>query len=210
MMKLFYMNISNSNYFSNYITNYAQFYVRIDTSKKARRNTMKKENRKLAQEKRAQERQKQEQQTKIKKFCMIGFPIAAVLLLIYLIAANPFESGSTTDDSSSANSNYTTEDTTTPTLQTDSSLIVEDGDTVNVDYVGSVDGVEFDGGNTQGYGADLTIGSGSYIDDFEDQLIGAHPGDTVNVVVTFPENYGAEELNGKEAVFVTTINGIYR
>ena len=49
----------------------------------------------------------------------------------------------------------------------------------------------------------------SYIDDFEEQLIGYHPGDTVEVVVTFPEDYGNEELNGKEAVFVTTINGIY-
>ncbi len=53
------------------------------------------------------------------------------------------------------------------------------------------------------------IGSGSYIDDFEDQLIGAHPGDTVEVTVTFPEDYGVEELNGKEAVFTVTVNGIY-
>lgn len=172
---------------------------------------MKKENRKLAQEKRAQERQKQEQQAKMKKYCMIGLPIAAVLVVLILIITNPFESNSTTaDDSASTSSDYTSEDTATPTLQTDSSLTVEDGDTVNIDYVGSVDGVEFEGGNTQGYGADLVIGSGSYIDDFEDQLIGAHPGDTVDVVVTFPENYGVDELNGKEAVFVTTVNGIYR
>lgn len=175
---------------------------------------MKKGNRKLAQEKRAQERQKQEQQAKIRKYCMIGLPIAAALLVIYLIAANPFESNGTTDDSASTSSDYTSDDTTTNdmdiTLQTDSSLTVKDGDTVNIDYVGTVDGVEFDGGNTQGYGADLTIGSGTYIDDFEEQLVGAHPGDTVDVVVTFPENYGVDELNGKEAVFVTTINGIYR
>ena len=65
------------------------------------------------------------------------------------------------------------------------------------------------GGDTQGQGTDLTIGSGSYIDDFEDQLIGAHPGDKVEVKVTFPENYGNDELNGKEATFKVTVNGIY-
>ena len=58
-------------------------------------------------------------------------------------------------------------------------------------------------------GTDLVIGSGSYIDDFEDQLIGAHPGDQVDVSVTFPEDYGVEELNGKEALFQVTVNGIY-
>ncbi len=94
-------------------------------------------------------------------------------------------------------------------LLKDTSLEVKDGDKVNIDYVGKVDGVEFEGGNTNGMGADLTIGSGSYIDDFEDQLIGAHPGDTVEVNVTFPENYGNEELNGKDAVFTVTVNGIY-
>jgi len=94
-------------------------------------------------------------------------------------------------------------------LLKDTALTVEDGDTVNIDYVGSVDGVEFEGGNTNGAGADLTIGSGSYIDDFEEQLIGSHPGDTVEVNVTFPDNYGNEELNGKDAVFTVTVNGIY-
>ena len=54
------------------------------------------------------------------------------------------------------------------------------------------------------------IGSGRYIDDFEEQLIGAHPGDEVEVTVTFPEDYGNEELNGKEAVFDVTVNGIYQ
>lgn len=93
---------------------------------------------------------------------------------------------------------------------TDSSLTVEDGDTVNIDFVGTVDGVEFSGGNTQGQGTDLVIGSGSYIDNFEEQLIGAHPGDQVTVTVTFPENYGNDALNGKEAEFAVTVNGIYK
>lgn len=56
---------------------------------------------------------------------------------------------------------------------------------------------------------DLEIGSGSYIDDFEDQLVGAHPGDEVEVTVTFPDDYGAADLAGKEAVFDVTVNGIY-
>ena len=56
----------------------------------------------------------------------------------------------------------------------------------------------------------LVIGSGSYIDDFEDQLIGAHPGDTVEVNVTFPDPYSLNtDLSGAEAVFTVTINGIY-
>ena len=65
------------------------------------------------------------------------------------------------------------------------------------------------GVSTNGTGTTLVIGSGSYIDDFEEQLIGSHPGDTVDVNVTFPENYGNEELNGKDALFKVTINGIY-
>lgn len=85
----------------------------------------------------------------------------------------------TTEDSSgtdTAGSTGTADtDTDTPSYSTDTSLTVEDGDTVNIDYVGSIDGVEFAGGSTNGAGTDLTIGSGLYIDDFEEQLIGAHP-----------------------------------
>lgn len=83
-----------------------------------------------------------------------------------------------------------------------------DGDTVNIDYVGRIDGVAFDGGDTKGSGADLTLGSGTYIDDFEDQIVGHTPGETFDVTVTFPEDYGNEDLNGKEAVFETTLNYI--
>lgn len=83
-----------------------------------------------------------------------------------------------------------------------------DGDTVNIDYVGRIDGVAFDGGNTNGNGADLTLGSGTYIDNFEDQIVGHTPGETFDVTVTFPEDYGNDDLNGKEAVFETTLNYI--
>ena len=78
---------------------------------------------------------------------------------------------------------------------------------MNINYVGTIDGVEFDGGSAENY--DLTIGSGSFIDDFETQLIGAHPGEQVNVNVTFPEQYeNNPDLAGKDATFLVTINGI--
>ena len=83
-----------------------------------------------------------------------------------------------------------------------------DGDTVNIDYVGRIDGVAFDGGDSQGKGYDLTLGSGTFIDGFEDQIVGHTPGESFDVQVTFPEDYGKEELNGKAAVFKTTLNYI--
>ncbi len=92
-------------------------------------------------------------------------------------------------------------------LSTDADLEIADGDTVNIDYVGTVDGVEFEGGNSGGTGYDLTIGSGSFIDNFEEQLIGHKPGEEVTVNVTFPEGY-SDELGGKEASFAVTVNGI--
>ena len=82
------------------------------------------------------------------------------------------------------------------------------GDTVNIDYVGSIDGVPFEGGSTEGEGADVSAGGEDYIDDFLTQIIGHNPGETFDVEVTFPEYYGNEELDGKDAVFVTTINYI--
>lgn len=85
---------------------------------------------------------------------------------------------------------------------------VKDGDVVNIDYVGTVNGEEFDGGNSNGQGYDLTIGSNTFIEGFEDQLIGHKPGETVEVNVTFPEDYTTEELAGKDAVFKTTIHYI--
>ena len=108
-----------------------------------------------------------------------------------------------------ADTTTTPEATEAPSYSTDTSLTVKDGDTVNIDYVGKIDGTAFDGGSTNGQGTDLVIGSGSYIDDFEDQLVGAHPGDEVEVTVTFPDDYHVADLAGKEAVFDVTVNGIY-
>lgn len=86
---------------------------------------------------------------------------------------------------------------------------VKDEDKVNIDYVGSIDGVEFEGGSTDGNGADLVIGSDSYIPGFEEQIIGHKVGDVFDINVTFPEEYASEDLAGKDAVFNITLNGIY-
>ena len=89
-----------------------------------------------------------------------------------------------------------------------------DGDTVNIDYVGTVDGVAFTGGTYSGY--DLTLGSGSFIDGFEDQIVGHKPGETFDVNVTFPDGYSDSTdaegntvvLSNKKAVFSVTLNYI--
>ncbi|TAJ86859.1 MAG: trigger factor [Reyranella sp.] len=81
------------------------------------------------------------------------------------------------------------------------------GDAIKLDFVGSVDGVEFPGGAANDY--TLELGSGSFIPGFEDQLLGAEVGKTVDVKVTFPAEYGAAELAGKDAVFKCTIKEIH-
>ncbi|MDE6919108.1 MAG: FKBP-type peptidyl-prolyl cis-trans isomerase [Lachnospiraceae bacterium] len=92
---------------------------------------------------------------------------------------------------------------------TDETLEIKDGDTVNIDYVGTIDGVAFEGGDSNGAGYDLTIGSGSFIDDFEQQLIGHRPGEELTVEATFPENYRNDDtVAGKDASFAVTINSI--
>ena len=86
---------------------------------------------------------------------------------------------------------------------------VKDGDTLNIDYVGTVDGVAFEGGSTDGNGTQVTIGVTSYIDDFLEQLIGHQPGETFDIEVTFPDPYqNNPDLAGKDAVFTVTINHI--
>ncbi len=80
------------------------------------------------------------------------------------------------------------------------------GDIAVIDYEGSVDGVPFDGGKGEKY--NLTLGSGQFIPGFEDQIVGHNPGDEFDVKVTFPEEYHAAELAGKEAVFKTVLHEI--
>ena len=83
---------------------------------------------------------------------------------------------------------------------------VAEGDQVNLDYCGKVNGVAFEGGTAEKQS--LTIGSHTFIPGFEEQLVGMAIGETKDITVTFPEEYHAEELAGKEAVFTCTINGI--
>jgi trigger factor len=90
----------------------------------------------------------------------------------------------------------------------DATATVKDGSAINLDYSGSIDGVQFDGGTAENQV--LTIGSGQFIDNFEEQLIGSHPGDNVTVTVTFPDPYeNNPDLAGKEAVFECKVNSIW-
>lgn len=81
----------------------------------------------------------------------------------------------------------------------------KEGDTVNIDYLGKIDGEEFDGGSDQG--ADLKLGSGKFIDGFEDGLIGARKGETRTLNLTFPEDY-TQDLAGKAVEFTVTVNAV--
>ena len=100
------------------------------------------------------------------------------------------------------------------TTQTVTGRAAQNGDTVNIDYTGTVDGVAFTGGTASGY--DLVLGSGSFIDGFEDQIVEHNVGDTFDVNVTFPDGYGDSTdaegntitLSGKAAVFSVTLNSI--
>lgn len=82
----------------------------------------------------------------------------------------------------------------------------ENGNIVTIDFVGTQDGVAFDGGSGQNY--DLELGSGTFIPGFEEQLVGCKAGDVKEVKVTFPENYSEQKLAGKEAVFTCTVKAV--
>lgn len=90
----------------------------------------------------------------------------------------------------------------------DKNTAIADGDTVNIDYTGKVDGKKFDGGIAEKQ--DLTIGSGSFIDGFESGLIGHKKGETVTLNLTFPEDYSEESLKGKDVTFTVKINSATR
>ena len=132
---------------------------------------------------------------------------ALVTLPQYKGIAVPAEEYTITDDELNTQINSILDQYATYDQITDRAIA--DGDVVNIDYVGSVDGEEFSGGNTNGRGTLVTAGSDAYIDDFLTQIIGHTPGETFNVEVTFPDPYeNNPDLAGKDAVFVTTINYI--
>lgn len=104
---------------------------------------------------------------------------------------------------------------TSDTSTTSTSDKVEDGDIVKIDYVGYLDGEAFDGGSYNGYL--LEIGSDTFIDGFEDQIIGMKAGETQTITVTFPSTYGSTTINGEtvslanqEVEFEVSVNHIYR
>lgn len=181
---------------------------------------MKKENKKMAQERRAAERKKQENAKIVKNVTLAALCVAIVLgIIIYGVydtkKNKEAEKQAAQQAQQSNNEQIDNSVTSEPVLDTDPERAVEMGDTVAIHYEGHIGEVYFDGG-TGDY--DLVIGSHSFIDDFEDQLVGHKIGEQVEVVVNFPENYGRtyidengdeQSLNGVEATFDVTINGIY-
>ncbi len=95
-----------------------------------------------------------------------------------------------------------------PSYEDTDKQTVEDGDCVNIDYEGKKDGVAFDGGTAQGYV--LEIGSNTFIDGFEEGLIGVNVGETVDLNLTFPEDYQSADLAGADVVFTVTVNKIVK
>lgn len=92
---------------------------------------------------------------------------------------------------------------------TEPGSVVEMLDTINLDYVGKIDGVAFEGGSTAEGGTEIVVGEAGFIDDFEEQLVGKTIGSSFDIEVTFPEDYQNADVAGKDAVFSITLNGIY-
>ena len=110
-----------------------------------------------------------------------------------------------TDEDMQIEMDYLREYYTTTENVTDRAIV--DGDTVNIDYIGSVDGVAFESGTTNAEGTQVIAGT-EFIGDFLTQIIGHLPGETITVEVTLPDDYSESELQGKNAEFLTTINYI--
>lgn len=173
----------------------------------------------MAQELRARERAAAARRKKTQKIVITVLVLAAVAVVaagIILTSTSVGKESSSSSESvvsasaSSAGAVTGTSSSSEKKLDTTKGAVVQAGDTINLDYVGSVDGIEFEGGSTQGQGTDLTLGSGTYIDGFEEAVEGHKVGESFDIHVTFPENYGNSDLAGKDAVFNITINGVYK
>jgi len=172
-----------------------------------------KENKQLAKERREKERQKKATIRKVK----IG---GIVLVVVLVVGALSYVTVQDYQDAKAAEAAAETEDTTEEStedasdsdtsLNTTEGTVVAEGDTVNIDYTGYLNGEAFDGGSTNGAGTDLELGSGTYIDGFEEQVEGHSVGETFDIEVTFPEDYGVDTLNGQTVTFTVTINGVYQ
>ena len=96
----------------------------------------------------------------------------------------------------------------TTTKELDEKTAIEDGDTLNIDYVGKIGGKEFEGGSAEGQ--ELTLGSGTFIDGFESGLVGHSVGEKVDLALKFPDDYQNEDVKGKDVTFTVTINSASR
>ena len=174
---------------------------------------MKKENKKAAQLKRAKERERKEKLDQIKKYLLVIIPAAvllAVFTFIILAMFGPKKSEEAMESQVETGAFATDVDTDDDesVSEAEKRTVVENGDTIDLDYTGYLDGEPFDRGSTNGMGTTLEIGSGTYISGFEEGCIGHEIGETFDLPITFPENYGSAELAGKDVVFTITINDI--
>lgn len=189
---------------------------------------MKKENKRMAQQKRAEERERKEKKQKIFRTVAYWGPVVlaviAVIVVVVAIATSgrngnsDLEAGDDSEIEVEINSEDVTDDTSTAvsedqagsTLSTEAGLEAKNGDKVNIDFVGKMDGKEFEGGSSQGAGYDLVLGSNTFIAGFEDGVVGHKVGETFDLNLKFPDDYGNQQLAGKDVVFTTTLNGIYQ
>ena len=195
---------------------------------------MKKENRELAKQRREKERKKKQTLHLVKKI-VLGVIIAAIVVALVWVSVDTYKesrkeakaktttsstkssSSSSTDstdssatDTSSTSDSSSSSATSGKTLDKTKGTVVKSGDTVNIDYTGYLNGTAFDGGSTNGAGADLTLGSGIYIDGFESSIEGHSVGESFDINVTFPTDYSSTDLAGKAVTFHVTINGVYK
>lgn len=186
---------------------------------------MNKENKKKAQQERAKAREKAEKKKKRNKLLKTWIPIVVVIIVVVIIIAaivmsrsestsgNFYEDGTEygiiAEDGEDYEDDDDFDDDDDLWLDTAEGYVVEEGDTVNIDYTGYLDGEAFDGGSTDGAGTDITLGSSGYIDGFDDGVIGHEVGETFDIDVTFPDDYWEESLAGQPVVFTVTINGVY-
>ena len=183
---------------------------------------MNKQNKKIAQQKRAEERKKAEKRAAVIKRLKFWVPVIAVVIVVVVLvwAVATSGNGSSSSDTQSGTESTSTSTSAQDTQSTSESektldktegVAAQNGDTVNIDYTGYLDGTAFKGGSTNGSGADLELGSGTYIDGFEDGIVGHTVGETFDLNLTFPETYpNNPDLAGKEVVFTVTLNGIYK
>ena len=182
---------------------------------------MNKQNKKIAQEKRRIEREKAEKKAKVVNLLKFWVPVVAVVVIVIVLiwtsggssskGTDGTEAASQTTESQASETQSSDSQTEAATLNTETDTVAENGDKVNIDYTGYMDGEKFEGGSTDGQGTDLVLGSGSYIDGFEDGVVGHKVGETFDLNLKFPDDYKTNtELAGKDVTFEVTLNGVYK